>query len=156
MENKQIPERVQENRVRTVALEVIIISSASLISGQAVLMILLGADFLIRALGFSRYSPLAMISRSSLPDLLPFRKRLILARPKKFAASIGAILAITAGASGLLGHFIPMYYITATLLLFSVLETFFKFCAGCLIFGFLIQLKFIKEENCTDCSFNTE
>ncbi len=156
MNKEQTPVRVQEKTVRTIALEVIITSAAALIFKQPVVMILLGADFFIRAFIDSRYSLLAITAKSQVTGFLPFRKRMILLRPKKFAAAIGGIIALAAGIFGLSGQIIPMYYITSVLLIFSILETFFKFCAGCLMFGFLIQLKFIKEENCTDCRFDTE
>ena len=156
MINEKIPERVQEKIVRTISLEVIIISSASLIFKQPLLMILLSADFFIRALIGSGYSLLAIGAKSPVAVFLPFRKRKILLRPKKFAALIGGIMALAAGILGLNDQTAAMYYLTAILLIFSMLETFFKFCAGCLIFGFLIQLKFIKEDSCTDCRFDTD
>ena len=155
MNNNKSPERVQEKKVRTIALEVVIISSFAILFKQPILMLLLSLDFIIRAFINSKYSPLAIISGNSLVKLLPFRNKIILMRPKKFAASIGVILSLAAGIFGLAGQTSIMIYITLVLLSFSFLETFFKFCAGCWMFGILIHLNIISEDNCLDCSLTT-
>ena len=155
MNNNKIPERGQERKVRAIALQVVIISALSIAFKQPVVMLLLSVDFMIRALINSKYSLLAMISRKFPANVLPFRNKMILVRPKKFAAAIGMILSAAAGIFGLAGQITPMIYLTSILLLFSFLEAFLKFCAGCLMFGFLIQLKIVDEDNCMDCSFDT-
>ena len=156
MSNNKTPERIQERKVRAIALQVVIISALAILFKQPVVMLLLSADFMIRAIINSRYSLLSLISRNFLADVLPFRNKMILVRPKKFAAAIGMILSAAAGIFGMTGQIMPMIYLTAILLLFSFLEAFLKFCAGCLMFGFLIQLKIVDEDNCIDCSFNTD
>ncbi|MDA3939208.1 MAG: DUF4395 domain-containing protein [Spirochaetia bacterium] len=155
MNNNKIPERVKEQNVRTIALQVVLISTFAILFKQPILMLLLSADFILRALINSKYSPLAIISRKFLADILPFRNKIILLRPKKFAASIGVILSLAAGIFGLIGQTAIMIYITGILLTFSVLETFFKFCAGCRIFSILIRLNIISEDKCIDCSVTT-
>ncbi|MCK5674374.1 MAG: DUF4395 domain-containing protein [Spirochaetales bacterium] len=155
MKNNKSPVRVQERKVRAIALEVVIISTFAILFKQPVLMLFLCLDFIIRAFFNSKYSPLAIISRVFLSKILPFRDKIILLKPKKFAASIGVILSVSAGIFGLTGQDSIMIYITAVLLTFSFLEAFFKFCAGCWIFGFLIQFKIIDEDNCIDCKLDT-
>lgn len=154
MGNNNSPERVQESRVRAIALEVVIISAFVIFYKQEFLMLLLSFDFIIRAFFNSRYSPLAVLSKIFLSKILPFRNKQILLRPKKFAASIGAILSLAAGIFGTAGQTSIMIYITIILLTFSFLEAFLKFCAGCWIFGLLIRFKIIGEENCVDCSIS--
>jgi len=155
MNNNKSPERVQERKVRAIALEVVVISTFAILFNQPILMLLLSLDFIVRAFINNKYSPLAIISGKFLSNILPFRNKMILMRPKKFAASIGVILSLAAGIFGLAGQTTIMIYITLVLLSFSFLETFFKFCAGCLMFGFLIQLKIVNEDNCTDCKLDT-
>lgn len=41
----------------------------------------------------------------------------------------------------------------SVLALFSLLEALFKFCAGCKIFGFIIKLGLISEDECPDCVY---
>ena len=155
MNNNKTPDRVQERKVRAIALQVVVISALSIAFKQPVVMLLLSVDFMIRAGFNSKYSLLSLISRSFLSELLPFRNKMILVRPKRFAAAIGTILSAAAGIFGLAGQIMPMIYLTAILLLFSFLEAFLKFCAGCLMFGFLIQLRIVDEDKCMDCRLDT-
>ncbi|MCK5154068.1 MAG: DUF4395 domain-containing protein [Spirochaetales bacterium] len=155
MNNNKSPERVQERKVRAIALEVVVISALAIVFKQPIIMLLLSLDFIIRAFINSKYSPLAIISKNFISKLLPFRNKIILMRPKKFAASIGVILSLAAGIFGLAGQTSIMLYITIVLLTFSFLETFFKFCAGCWMFSILIHLNIISEDNCIDCSLTT-
>ncbi len=155
MNNNKSPERVQERKVRAIALEVVVISTFAILFNQPILMLLLSLDFIVRAFINSKYSPLAIISKYFLSNLLPFRNKIILMKPKKFAASIGVILSLAAGIFGLSGQTSTMIYITAVLLIFSFLETFFKFCAGCWMFGILIRMNIISKENCQDCSLSS-
>lgn len=155
MNNNNTPERVQERKVRAIALEVVVISTFAILLKQPIIMLLLSLDFVIRAFINSKYSPLASISRIFLSKILPFRNKIILLKPKKFAAAIGVILSLAAGIFGLEGQISIMIYITIVLLTFSFLEAFFKFCAGCWLFGVLIRLNIISDDNCTDCSLTT-
>ncbi len=156
MKENKIPERVQERKVRAVAVQVVLIAAIALFFKLPILMLLLSGDFIVRAFISSTYSPLAFISRKILAPVLPFRKRMILLKPKKFAASIGAVISGIAGIAGLVGYDLTMLIFTTVLLLFSFLEAFLKFCAGCWIFGILIRLHILSEEVCEDCSFETE
>ena len=155
MNNNKTLERVQEKKVRAIALQVVIISALSITFNQPVVMLLLSIDFMIRAFIDPGYSLLAIISRKLLAPVLPFRNKMILIRPKKFAAAIGMVLSAAAGLSGLAGQTTAMLYITGILLLFSFLETFLKFCAGCWMFGILIRFHLVKDDTCPDCTFTT-
>lgn len=154
MDNNKSQEMIQERKVRTIALVVLIISSLTILFKQPIIMLLLSLDFIIRAFFNSKYSPLAAIFGRFLSKIIPFRNKVILKRPKKFAASIGAILSLTAGIFGLAGQTSIMIYISIVLVFFSFLETFLKFCAGCWIFRILIQLKIVHEDICVDCKLD--
>lgn len=156
MKEKKIPERVQERNVRAVAAQVVLVTAIALFFKLPVLMLLLCGDFILRAFISSTYSPLAFISRKIPGHVLPFRKRMILLKPKKFAASIGAVISGIAGIAGFAGYDLTMLIFTTVLLLFSFMEAFLKFCAGCWMFGILIRLNILSEEVCEDCSFDTE
>ncbi|RKX86905.1 MAG: hypothetical protein DRP58_03860 [Spirochaetes bacterium] len=154
MSNNNSPERVSEKKVRAIALQVVVITILAIVFRQPVIMLILSIDFMFRAIISSKYSPLAVISKVFLAERLPFRSKIILMRPKKFAAAIGMILSAAAGIFGLAGYIMPMIYFTSILLFFSFLEAFFKFCAGCLMFGILIQLKIVNEDICLDCKLD--
>ncbi|MBI9105040.1 MAG: DUF4395 domain-containing protein, partial [Spirochaetales bacterium] len=114
---------------------------------------ILAVDFFIRAILTPRFSLLAFISRKLIVPVAGFRRRMIMFKPKRFAAGIGLFMT---GAS-LIFHYYDITFIfivfMSILILFSFLETFLKFCAGCKIFGILIKLEILDEEECTDCKF---
>lgn len=161
MANDNIPERIPEPVVRGVAslvcvlLAAVLAASASLdapwIAGTASLMLCL--DFLLRALGRPSLSPLAALSRRLQGRVFSFRHRLIAARPKRFAAGIGAALTALATLSWLLGARAPLLALLGLLLVFSFLEAAFRFCAGCKIFALLVRAGLLREEVCYDCVF---
>ena len=70
----------------------------------------------------------------------------------RFGSSwIGLVMSVFAAAAVISGYISIMLIIIAVLALFSFLEAFLKFCAGCKIFGLLIKLGLLKEEVCLDC-----
>lgn len=152
MNKNKSPERVKEKNVRTVALLVVIISTLAILFKQPIIMLILSIDFFIRSLINSKFSILAILAKKLFAEKIPFREKIILMKPKKFAASIGAILSLAAGIFGLSGQIPIMIFITGVLLLFSIFEAFFKFCAGCWMFGVLIRLNIISDDNCLECS----
>jgi hypothetical protein len=48
------------------------------------------------------------------------------------------------------GYLAPILLLT----IFSFLEGFFDFCAGCKIYGLLIHLNIFNEEDCIDCKLD--
>ena len=71
--------------------------------------------------------------------------------PKRFAASIGfslsALAFVLSAFAGTWAWLLPL----AVLSLFSALESFLGFCAGCKIYGLLIRLHIVPEHNCPQC-----
>lgn len=146
------PFRVNEAVVRGVAFQVFLLALWGAVTGSAIPVIFLGIDFLIRALLFPQISLLALVSKKVLGPLNVFKARMILFKPKRFAAGIGLFMSLAA--LGLLYfQFTPIARIVlAVLVLFSGLESFFAFCAGCKIFQLLIKLRIVKNDFCQDCS----
>ncbi len=155
MDQNNAPQRVKEQNVRAVAVQVVLISLTAAVLKLPVIMLLLSIDFLIRAFINSRYSLLSYISRNFLAAVLPFRNKVILMKPKKFAAIIGMIISTSAGIVSLSGNNTVMTGVILVLLLFSFLEAFLKFCAGCWMFGILMRIHLIKEDTCEDCKLDT-
>ncbi len=151
METKRTIERVKEPVVRGVAVQVFLVAAAAAVTGQVFLSVFLALDFLIRAFIHPRYSLTALISRRFLASVLGFRSRIILYKPKRFAAGIGFALSLGGVFFGLTGLSLWMRIFSAVLAGFSFAEGFFGFCAGCKIFGLLIHFKLIKAEVCEDC-----
>ncbi len=155
MDQNNSPKRVKEQNVRAVAVQVVLISLTAAVLNLPLIMILLSIDFLIRAFINSRYSLLSYISKNFLTAVLPFRKKVILMKPKIFAAIIGMIFSASAGIVGLFGNNTVMTGLILVLLIFSFLEAFFKFCAGCWMFGILMRIHLIKENTCENCKLGT-
>lgn len=161
MSTAQAPERINEAPVRGVATLVSAIVAAAItlaallrapwIAGSAAAA--LCADFCLRAAGRAELSPLAGLSRRLQGSAFRFKKRMITARSKRFAAGIGALMTALAGASWLLGRIAPLYGFLSVLLLFSFLEAAFRFCAGCKMFALLVRLGLLREDVCYDCVF---
>ncbi len=146
------PFRAKEEIIRGVALQVFLLSVVALITQSIIPLIVLFADFSIRVFINPIYSPLVFLSRILLP-ITKFRKRFVVFKPKRFAAGIGMFMSLLALAFLINDKKIVAIIIISILSLFSFLESFFKFCAGCKIFGLLIKFGFIAKEECTDCVF---
>lgn len=161
MSTAQAPERINEAPVRgvatlvsaivVVALALAAFARAPWIAGAAAAA--LSIDFIVRAAGRPSLSPLAGLSRSLQGSVFRYRSRLITARPKRFAAGIGAFMTAMAAGSWLVGWDGALYGFLALLLLFSFLEAAFRFCAGCKVFALLVRLGLLREDLCYDCVF---
>lgn len=148
-----IPERVKEPVVRGVAVEVFILALTALYWKSAIPVFILLGDFFIRISIGPRYSPLAIVSRLVIAPLLRFPAKLVMLRPKRFAAGIGFFMSALALLFFYLNQILFMQVTLSILALFSFLEAFFRFCAGCKIFGLLIRLGWVEEDLCEDCVF---
>lgn len=147
------PYRVSEPVVRGVALQVLILSVLSILTGSYIPLVLLAADFFTRALIHPKWSPLARISERIIVPLQLFRRKQVVFKPKRFAAFIGLTLTLASLSFHLFGIRDVTIYLLLLLAFFSFLEAFFRFCAGCKIFGLLIKLKLVKEDECPDCVY---
>lgn len=156
MKTNTLPVRVKESVVRGVALQVLLLALSALYWRNPFLMYILAGDFFLRAFISPKLSPLNWISRGVLAKILPFQEKLVVLRPKKFAAAIGFFLSAGALAFTFTGQPLGAVVLLGMLVFFSFLESVFRFCAGCKIFGLLIKLGLVKEELCEDCVFPGE
>lgn len=131
------PKRVDENRVRVTALEVVLLMGAFFITGNALFPSLLVVDFFIRAFTGLSNSPLSWLS-SLLVKALGTRPVLIDKAPKIFAARIGFLLTLIITAASLLGLPLLASVVGITLVLFAFLECGLNFCMGCWIYTVVV------------------
>ncbi len=155
MKTIERPFRVKEQDIRGVALQVFILAVISIYTLSIIPILVLIVDFFIRSILTPKYSLLAIISKRVIGRVIKFRNRIVVFKPKRFAAGIGLFMSLAALFFILTGYIQIAIITLAILSLFSFLEAFFKFCAGCKIFGLLIKLKIIKEEECIDCVFQS-
>ena len=122
---------INENRARIVALQVFVISLLYAITSWPLLIVFLLIDFFARGFGFNKLSLLSQIA-SGVVKLLAIEYKPIDEGPKLFAARLGIILSLlilvfhTGFPSIAIGFAIVFS-------LFSSLEAFVGFCAGCYI-----------------------
>jgi hypothetical protein len=129
-------ETVNNKVVRLVAGQVVIVAAIFIISPQWWLFLALAADFLLRALGYRKYSPLATIGRT-VASALKLAPQPVNAAPKQFAAKIGVGFALSAAVLAFLGMTLPAQLVAAGLLGAASLEAFLGYCVGCKIYALL-------------------
>jgi len=152
MKTISIPKKVNATVVRLVGGQVFLLSLLFIATRQPVIPAFLIIDFLVRSLGYPVFSPLArggiLINRR-----LELKDRPIFFAPKRFAAAIGLVLSLTALTLTLAGFIPAALAVIGVLGLFSFLEAFFGFCAGCKIYGFLMQKGILSDKHCADCAW---
>jgi len=100
----------------------------------------MAADFLLRALGWRRFSPIAQTARL-LHHLSGLEAKRINAGPKRFAASIGCLFSVSIFISGLLHLRIPGLALSLILAFFAALESFLGYCVACKLYPFVHAIK---------------
>jgi len=120
---------INENSARIIALQVLVISLLYSITSWPLLIVFLLIDFFARGFGFNKFSLLSQIA-SGIVKLFAIAYNPIDEGPKLFAARLGIILCLlilvfhTGFPSIAIGFAIVFS-------LFSSLEAFVGFCAGC-------------------------
>lgn len=130
--------RVDENATRVGAFLVIVIAVAALYTGVYWLSILLAVDFAIRAFtDEGTFSPIKQVAKLVATQLnLP--KKPIDAAPKKFAAGVGFVFALSIAVAQFFLFTNTAYAIGGVLLVCAVLESFFAYCVGCVVYTYLV------------------
>lgn len=147
-------QRVSTAIIKSNAIQVIILSVLSLYLQSVWPVLFLTLDYGLRAFNFGKISPLAIISKKILIPLFKFGSILVTQAPKSFAARIGLTLSVMSLIFYQLNNFIGFIIPITLLAIFSFLEAFFGFCAGCKIYGLLIRWKVFGEDDCRDCKLD--
>jgi hypothetical protein len=133
--DKRINERVaRTNGGLTVLLLVVFGVTQSIIP-----VVFLALDFLIRSTDYSKYS-LVAISSKSIVRYLALNENFINAGPKIFAARIGFVLSSLIVLSFACNAYLPAMALAGILGLFSFLEAVFGLCIACEIYPFVYRL----------------
>jgi hypothetical protein len=144
--NKECPVdfiAVNENKVRLVALWVLLLVLVTFIISPLPVFIFLAVDFFLRAFNYGKFSPLNLVSGMAVKQFKIANKPIDQA-PKRFAAGIGFALSATVVLFLLLQHYTAVLVLTIVFASFAFLESFLGFCAGCYVYTFLQQIKFIR------------
>jgi len=133
--NKNGSKLYADERVITIiAAQVVLITSWFLLTNCLFPVLLLIADFALRAFTLLP-SPLAAIAKL-IANLLGLRSKPIFAAPKKFSAALGFVFALATCILFILDVHAGSYIVASILLLCAVLEAFFRVCLGCHVHNF--------------------
>ena len=149
------PNPVNEVAARSVAAQVVVLSSVILITGQWWLSFVLAYGFLARVATGPTLSPMGLLATRVIAPKIGKGAKLVAGPPKRFAQTIGLIF--STGAVVLyfvVGSTIAASAALGVLTLFAFLEAAFGFCAGCMVFGYLMKWGVIPESVCQNCTIN--
>lgn len=138
---------VDENVVRLIAAQVIIILLLVFFNHRTYLIIILTADFALRAFTYLP-SPLAAVAKV-IAVLFKLKSKPIIAAPKKFAAGIGFIFSTAIFNLLYFKLLTAAYTVGGILIFFALLESVFKVCVGCYIYNRIVAPIINKRNNKT-------
>lgn len=141
MSNNTNKAQTNESKIRLIALFVLIIAVAHLLTQNIILPIFLVIDFGLRGFNLGHLSPLGFIA-DKLVTAFNLPIKFIYLPPKRFAARIGFLFSATILVLQIAG--ISTVIVTSVLAFFAFLETFLSICAGCYVYDFLIKLKVLR------------
>jgi hypothetical protein len=147
------PNPVNEVSARLVAGGVVLLTIATIVFQQPVLLVLLAYGFVARVLTGPTLSPLGQFVTRVLTPALPFEPKYVAGPPKRFALGIGATLSVAAvilyfGFGLTTAAFVLVAFITIA----ATLESVFAYCLGCKVFAVLMRMGLISEEVCERCN----
>ncbi len=145
------PNPVNEVAARLVGGMTLALSLAAIATGAPWLLVVLVYEFLARVATGPTLSPMGSLATKVIAPRIA-SPRPVPGPPKRFAQAVGLVFSVTASA---------LYFITASMFapsivlavlsVFAALEAFAGFCAGCFIFGNLMNWGLIPQSVCEQC-----
>ena len=130
-------EKINESVARIAAFITIIVTMIGVWFKLPVLLIVLGADFALRAFTNGSYSPVKYTSRQ-LFKLSWLTEKISDAAPKTFAAGLGFVFSLSIGILQLTQNYVAADAVAGILLFCAALEAFAGYCLGCVVYTFLV------------------
>lgn len=122
--------------VRLTALFVFLTCALAMATHSYWLAWLLAADFALRAFTYFP-SPLGLVVKA-VRSVFPWKQQPVFAAPKKFAAGIGFVMALTLSGSFFFSANIMAYSVGIILLTCALLEAAFSICVGCYVYDLVV------------------
>jgi len=145
------PNPVNEKAARTVAVGVVAMGIAFVVTGWTWLLIPLTYGFLARVASGPRLSPLGQIATRIVAPRLG-EPTMVAGPPKRFAQLIGALFTATASILVLAGAVGAAQVVIGLLVVAAGLEGFGGVCLGCIMFSQLMKVGVIPESVCVECA----
>ena len=159
MSSSRFPAVVDDVTVRLIAAVVLVIGVLALATQQWWLYAVLALDFTLRAALGPKASPFAQLVQRWIRPAVSAPRRPTAGPPKRFAATIGAVMTLSATAlwivhlaTGSSVALAVLVGIGAIMVLFPALESIFGICVGCLLFSGLMRIGVIPDEICLECA----
>lgn len=136
-------EKINERVTRLNALFTILLTVTGLMLNSAIFIIILMADFYIRAFTQLKFSPISFLS-SKLANALNLDKKAIGKAQKIFAARLGFLMTLTITVLIILETSTAAFVVGGILVLLASLEFTLGICVGCYIYSYFV-LPFYKK-----------
>jgi Domain of unknown function (DUF4395) len=147
------PNPVNEVSARLVAGGVVILTLATIVFAQPVLLVLLAYGFVARVLTGPTLSPLGQLVTRVLTPALPFEAKYVAGPPKRFAQAIGATLSVAAVVLYFeFGLTTLAFVCVGAITIAATLESVLAICLGCKIFAVLMRAGIISDDVCERCN----
>ena len=147
------PNPVNEVSARIVAGGVVLLSVATIVFDQPLLLVFIAYGFVARVLAGPRWSPLGLLATKVITPRLPVLPRLVPGPPKRFAQGMGAAISVAAAVLALgFDDRGAAYALLAALIAAATLEAVFAVCLGCRIFALLVRAGVIPDDICAECN----
>ncbi len=148
------PNPVNEVAARLVASMVVILSIATIITGESWLIFILNYGFLARVLTGPTLSPMGLVATKVIAPRISL-PRPTAGPPKRFAQIVGLIFSTSATVVYVIsGDLLIVRSLIGIITIFASLEAFVGFCAGCFVFNKLMRWGFIPESICKQCNLD--
>lgn len=134
--------KVNENKIRIVALLVLFMGIWFLLTGYNWLIMLLVYDFFVRAFFIPKLSLLGALA-NVLVKLFKVAYKPTDRGPKRFAAGMGLVFVTTMLIAAILGWVVLLAPLAIVLCIFACLESFAGLCVGCYFYIGLQRVKIL-------------
>jgi hypothetical protein len=134
--------KVNENKIRIVALLVLFMGIWFLLTGYNWLIMLLVYDFFVRAFFIPKLSLLGALA-NVLVKLFKVAYKPTDRGPKRFAAGMGLVFVTTMLIAAILGWVVLLAPLAIVLCIFACLESFAGLCVGCYFYNELQRVKIL-------------
>lgn len=147
------PNPVNEVSARLVAAGVLVLTIATIVFGQPVLLILLTYGFIARVLTGPTLSPLGQFVTRVVTPRVPWEAKYVAGPPKRFAQGMGATFSVAAAVCYFgFGLTTAAFVLVGAITIAATLESVFGLCLGCKVFAVLMRVGIISDEVCERCN----
>ena len=147
------PHPANEIAARWVAAMVVSLTVAIILTDQYWLIAVLLYGFAARVLTGPSLSPMGLLATKVIVPALGNPQKPVAGPPKRFAQAVGLVFSLTALLFVyVLDNSVAAEITMGILVVFAFMESALGFCAGCFVFGKLMQFGLIPEEVCERCA----